>query len=153
MLWMTGSLWGRGWEHVLAVLPWIMVFLPLAILLARRLDVLALGDDVAEGLGERITVLRMLLLAVSIALAGACVSAVGSIGFVGLLVPHIAKRLTGGMHGVLIPVAVMVGVALVMAADCLGRAILPPMEIPAGIVTAMIGAPYFLYLLKRERRR
>jgi ABC-type Fe3+-siderophore transport system permease subunit len=153
LLWMAGSLWGRGWEHVLAVLPWILVFLPLTYLLARHLDVLSLGDDVAEGLGENVTRLRVLLLVTSVALAGACVAVVGSIGFVGLLSPHIARRLAGGKHGSLLPAAALIGALLMVLADSLGRAILPPMEVPAGIVTAVIGAPYFLYLLGREKRK
>lgn len=153
LLWMAGSLWGRGWEHVLAVLPWILVFLPLTYLLARHLDVLSLGDDVAEGLGENVTRLRLLLLVTSVALAGACVAVVGSIGFVGLLSPHIARRLAGGKHGIQLPAAALIGALLMVLADSLGRAILPPMEVPVGIVTAVIGAPYFLYLLGREKRK
>ncbi|WP_409175402.1 FecCD family ABC transporter permease [Brevibacillus fortis] len=153
LLWMAGSLWGRGWEHVWAVLPWILVFLPIAFLLAYRLDVLSLGDDVAEGLGEDVTRLRVVLLVTSVALAGACVAVVGSIGFVGLLSPHIARRLVGGRHALLLPVAALLGATLMVAADGLGRWLLPPMEVPVGIVTAVIGAPYFLYLIGREKRR
>jgi ABC-type Fe3+-siderophore transport system permease subunit len=115
--------------------------------------VLSLGDDVAEGLGENVTRLRVLLLVTSVALAGACVAVVGSIGFVGLLSPHIARRLAGGKHGSLLPAAALIGALLMVLADSLGRAILPPMEVPAGIVTAVIGAPYFLYLLGREKRK
>lgn len=153
LLWMAGSLWGRGWEHVWAVLPWIVFFLPVTLLLAHRLDVLSLGDDVAEGLGENVTGLRVLLLLTSVALAGACVAVVGSIGFVGLLSPHIARRLVGGKHAILLPVAALIGAVLLVAADGFGRWLLPPMEVPVGIVTAVIGAPYFLYLIGREKRR
>lgn len=153
LLWMAGSLWGRGWEHVMAVLPWLVIFLPLTLLLSRKLDVLSLGDDVAEGLGEQVDRLRVLLLITSVALAGACVAAVGSIGFVGLLSPHIARRLVGGQHGLLTPVSAFIGAVLIVVADSIGRGILPPMEVPVGIVTAIIGAPYFLYLIARERKK
>jgi len=153
LLWMAGSLWGRGWEHMWAVLPWLSVFLPLTLLASRRLDVLSLGDDIAEGLGERVDRLRVLLLIASVALAGACVAAVGSIGFVGMLSPHIARKLVGGQHAILTPVAACIGALLIVIADSIGRGLLPPMEVPVGIVTAIIGAPYFLYLLARERKK
>lgn len=114
---------------------------------------LSLGDDVAEGLGENVARLRVLLLITSVALAGACVAAVGSIGFVGLLSPHITRRLVGGQHSLLTPVAAFIGALLIVVADSIGRGILPPMEVPVGIVTAIIGAPYFLYLISRERKK
>ncbi|WP_335868943.1 FecCD family ABC transporter permease [Bacillus sp. 2205SS5-2] len=152
LTWLTGSLWGRGWDEVIGILPWIIVLLPITVILAIKLDILNLGDDVAEGLGENIGYTRLLMLALSVALAGASVATVGSIGFVGLVAPHIGRQLVGAKHKHLLPVSALIGILLVLFADGLGRGLLPPIEIPAGVFTAVIGAPYFLYLLRRESK-
>ncbi|MBD8498043.1 FecCD family ABC transporter permease [Paenibacillus arenosi] len=152
LIWLTGSVWGRGWDDVMTVLPWLLLLIPLAFTTARKLDVLSLGDEMAAGLGEHVQRLRLMLVAIAVALAGASVAVVGSIGFVGLIAPHIARQLVGAKHDVLLPVSALIGAILVMSADTLGRAILPPVELPAGLITAAIGAPYFLYLLRRQRR-
>ncbi|MFD1737864.1 FecCD family ABC transporter permease [Bacillus salitolerans] len=152
LIWLTGSLWSRGWEHIYGVLPWIIILLPLTIVLAIKLDILNLGDDVAQGLGESVPRIRFMMLMVAVALAAACVAAVGSIGFVGLIAPHMARKLIGVKHKYLIPMAAMMGALLVIVADSIGRGLIPPKEIPVGIVIAVIGAPYFLYLLRKERK-
>ncbi|MUK88235.1 iron chelate uptake ABC transporter family permease subunit [Ornithinibacillus sp. L9] len=151
LIWLTGSLWSSSWEHIIGTLPWIIVLLPLTIFLAIKLDILNLGDDVAQGLGENVTRVRLLMLTIAVALAAACVAAVGSIGFVGLIAPHMARRLVGIKHKYLLPVSALIGSLLVVVADSIGRGLIPPKEIPVGIVIAVIGAPYFLYLLRRER--
>lgn len=150
-VWLTGSVFGRKWEHVYALGAWLLICLPLALLLARSLNLLNLGDDPAKGLGLRVERQRGLLLIVSVALAAGAVAVSGTIGFVGLVAPHIARRLVGPSHEGLIPVSAMLGGALVMLADLIGRAAVAPSELPVGIVTAMIGAPYFMYLLYRSR--
>ncbi|MEI5905882.1 iron chelate uptake ABC transporter family permease subunit [Bacillus spongiae] len=152
MVWLTGSLWGRGWDEVVGILPWIIVLLPLTIVLAIKLDILSLGGDIAEGLGENVRKIRFLMFALSVALAGACVAIVGSIGFVGLISAHIARQLVGAKHKYLLPASALIGILLVLISDDLGRGVRPPAEIPAGIMTALIGAPYFLYLLMRESK-
>ncbi|UHA75970.1 iron chelate uptake ABC transporter family permease subunit [Paenibacillus sp. 481] len=152
LIWLTGSVWGRGWDEVLGVLPWLLLLIPLALAFAGKIDVLVLGDDVAAGLGENVKRLRLLLVALAVALAGVSVAVVGAIGFIGLIAPHMARRLVGAKHGILMPVAGLIGAILVLTADTLGRAIIPPVEFPAGLITAAIGAPYFLYLLRRERK-
>lgn len=148
LVWLTGSLWGKDWTDVWILLPWIITVTPVALMLARKLDVLALGDDVAEGLGEPVKKARILLLILAVLLAGASVSVVGTLGFVGLIAPHIARQLVGNRHIHLLPVSALVGTLLLMIADNLGRGLFPPTEVPAGIFTAIIGAPYFLFLLK-----
>jgi ABC-type Fe3+-siderophore transport system permease subunit len=153
LIWLTGSLWGRGWEQVMGLVPWFIVLFPLVFILAAKLDVLNLGDDVAEGLGENVKRVRYLLLAVAVSLAGVCVAVVGSIGFVGLIAPHMARRLIGARHRLMLPVSASFGAMLILISDGLGRGLVPPIEIPAGIITAVIGAPYFLYLLQQERRQ
>lgn len=149
LIWLTGSLWGKDWGDVWLLLPWIIVLFPVSILLASKLDVLTLGDDVAEGIGESVRRARLILLIVAVFLAGTSVAVVGTIGFIGLIAPHIARQLVGSKHHYLLPASALVGMCLLLLADGLGRGVLPPTEIPAGIFTAVIGAPYFLFLLRR----
>jgi len=147
--WLAGSIWGSNWKFVLSLLPWIIVLIPFVFSKARVLNVLNLGDLTATGLGASIEKERRILLAAAVGLAGASVSVSGGIGFVGLIGPHLARQLVGSKHQILIPVAALTGGLLVLIADTIGRWILQPSEIPAGIVVAVIGAPYFLYLLSR----
>ena len=147
LIWLTGSLFGRTMDTVVMALPWVVVLVPVVLLLARRLDVLGLGDDMAMGLGEPVESTRRLLLLLAVALASVCVAVSGTVGFVGLIAPHIARRLVGGRHLVSLAAASMIGVLLMLVADTVGRGVDPPLEVPAGVVTAVIGGPYFLYLL------
>ncbi|MEK5068762.1 iron ABC transporter permease [Sporosarcina sp. FSL K6-1508] len=147
--WLAGSIWGSNWKFVLSLLPWIILLIPFAFSKARVLNVLNLGDLTATGLGASIEKERRVLLAAAVGLAGASVSVSGGIGFVGLIGPHLARQLVGSRHQFLIPAAAMTGGLLVLIADTIGRWLLQPSEIPAGIVVAVIGAPYFLYLLSR----
>ncbi|WP_203248035.1 FecCD family ABC transporter permease [Sporosarcina beigongshangi] len=147
--WLAGSIWGSNWKFVLALLPWIVVLMPFVFSKARVLNVLNLGDLTATGLGASIEKERRVLLAAAVGLAGASVSVSGGIGFVGLIGPHLARQLVGARHQFLLPTAALTGGLLVLIADTMGRWILQPSEIPAGIVVAVIGSPYFLYLLSR----
>ncbi|MFZ5815219.1 MAG: FecCD family ABC transporter permease [Bacillota bacterium] len=151
MVWMTGSVYARSWEHLRPLLPWLLLFLPLAFAMARHLDALQLGDEVARGLGSRVEANRGVLLLTSVALAGAAVATAGAIGFVGLMAPHISRRLVGPTAAGLLPTAALVGGLLVVFADMLGRVVFAPIEIPAGVITALVGAPYFIYLLYQTR--
>jgi len=150
LLWLAGSLWGRTWEHVLMLLPWIAVLVPTILFMSRHMDLLNLGDDIAEGLGIPVTKTRVILLGIAVCLTGASVAVSGTIGFVGLVAPHMARRIVGSLHRQLLPISAMLGALLVMTADMIGRVVIVPREIPVGIVTAIIGAPYFLYLLRRS---
>lgn len=152
-VWLTGSVYGRGWEHVTSLGAWLVVLLPLAFLLARQLNTLNLGDDTAKGLGLRVERGRVVLLVISVALAAVAVAVSGTIGFVGLVAPHVTRRLVGPAHEGLLPVSALFGGALVVLADLVGRMVIAPSELPVGLVTAMIGAPYFVYLLYRSRGR
>ncbi|KUP30816.1 Fe(3+)-citrate ABC transporter permease YfmE [Bacillus halotolerans] len=153
LIWLTGSLWGRNWEEVKLLAPWLLVLLPIVCILIPKLDLMSLGDELAQGLGENANRLRFILIFTAVALAGSCVAVVGSIGFIGLLAPHIARRLAGEKAKYLLPASALIGAIILLIADTLGRGIMPPVEIPAGILTAVIGAPYFLYLLKFEARK
>ncbi|BBI32961.1 FecCD family ABC transporter permease [Cohnella abietis] len=149
--WMAGSIWGTSWKFVLALLPWILILVPFVILKARALNVLSLGDHLAKGLGASVEKERLILLAAAVGLAASCVAVSGGIGFVGLIGPHLGRRLVGPKHQMLLPVSALTGALLVITADTLGRWILQPSEIPTGIVVAVIGAPYFLYLLAKAK--
>jgi iron complex transport system permease protein len=150
LVWLSGSVYGRTWEHLWPLLPWLVVFLPMAMLLARDLDALNLGDGLAQGLGNRVEWSRGLLLLCTVALAGASVATAGTIGFVGLMAPHLGRQLVGPSYTGLIPVAALAGACIVELADLLGRLAFAPIELPCGVITAVIGAPYFLWLLYRS---
>jgi iron complex transport system permease protein len=148
MVWLVGSVYGRSWEQLGPLVGWMAIFGPLACLLGRELDVLALGDDLAGSLGSRVERGRGLLLLCAVALAAAAVATAGAISFVGLMAPHVARRWVGAAHGGLMPVAALVGACTVVAADAVSRMFFAAVELPCGIVTAAIGAPYFLWLLR-----
>lgn len=150
-VWLAGSIWGSSWKFVLALLPWILVLLPFVMYKAQVMNVLNLGESMATGLGASVTREQLKLLAAAVGLAASCVAVSGGIGFVGLIAPHLGRRLVGAKHQMLLPVTAMIGALLVITADTLSRSILQPSEIPTGIVVAVIGAPYFLYLLSRTR--
>ncbi len=150
-VWLTGSVYGRNWEHVKTLGIWLLILLPIAFVCARNLNTLHLGDEVAKGLGLRVERGRVFLLVLSVALAAAGVAAAGTIAFVGLVAPHVTRRLVGPSHEGMLPVTALFGGALLVIADLIGRWVIAPSELPIGIVTAIIGAPYFLYLLYRTR--
>lgn len=149
--WLAGSVWGRDWIHVGALLPWIALMLPLVLLRSRTLDVLSLGDETAAGVGSAVTRNRLLLMAAAVAMSCASVSMVGGIGFIGLVAPHIAKRLAGPLHRHSLPLAALSGMLILVTADTIGRSIFAPNAIPAGVVVAVIGAPLFFYLLLKRK--
>ena len=147
LIWLTGSLWGRTWDHVaISWLP-LLGLSALALLFSYRLDLLALGEGTATGLGLNVPRQRIVLLVVATLLASVSVAVVGVMGFIGLMAPHIARRLVGAAHRLMLPVAALVGMLLVVLADGIGRAIAPPIEVSAGILAALIGAPFFVYIM------
>ena len=151
MVWLTGSLNGRGWDQI-RPLGWALVVLvPLALVLGRHLRQLDLGDDAARGLGTRVDGVRSGLLLIAVALSALAVSCAGPIAFVALVAPQIARRLVRGTGAALVSSAV-VGAALLATSDLIARRLFAPTELPAGIVTAVIGAPYLLWLLARANR-
>lgn len=153
LMWLAGSVYGRSWPELGALLPWLVLFLPLSLVLARDLDTLNLGDSLAQGLGSRVEWTRGLLLLCSVALAGASVATAGNVGFVGLMAPHLGRQLVGPSHAGLIPVAALTGACIVEVAEIVGRLAFAPIELPCGLMTAVIGAPYFLWLLYRTRNQ
>lgn len=151
MLWLTGSLWGRSWAYVNIVLPWLLVLLPLPFIFCRDLDTLGLGENKAATLGVSVNKTQILVLVLAVALSTTAVAICGPIAFLGLVAPHLARKLVGGRHRTLLPAAMLIGTLLLQISDILARVIDPPTELPAGILTAIIGAPYFFYLLMRTK--
>lgn len=150
-IWLTGSIYGSDWDDVSAFLPWMAVLLPLALASGRTIDLQEFGDTLATGLGLAVQRNRLLLLFLSVALAGSAVAYAGAIGFVGLIAPHIARKLVTRHFTALAPVAAMIGGALVVAADLIGRTLFDPLDLPAGVFVSAVGAPFFIYLLFRQR--
>jgi iron complex transport system permease protein len=152
-IWITGTVYGSTWRNVGALLPWITILVIIAFVYARNVNIQELGDEVATGLGGRVQKQRFILLMISTGLVGGAVAFAGGIGFVGLMAPHMARRLVGSAFGALLPVSALLGGILVMLADLVGRTLFSPLEIPAGVFTASIGAPYFIYLLFKTRNQ
>ncbi len=150
-IWLTGSIYGATWTDIRTILPVIVIVVPLAMWFARGLNAQEFGDDLATGLGVRVQWHRSALLLCSVFLAGIAVSVAGTIGFVGLIAPHIARKLVGRMFGSMLLVSGFVGALLVCVADLIARTAFLPLDVPAGVFTAGIGAPFFLYLLFKNR--
>jgi iron complex transport system permease protein len=148
---LAGGLYGSEWADFRSMTPYVVPALAAAYLLSDRLNVLALGDEVAASLGVLTDRTRLLVLAVVGVLAGAAVSVAGIVSFVGLVCPHLARFVVGSDNRYLIPTAALAGALLVGAADLAARLVLRPAEIPMGIITAAIGAPFLLYLLRFHR--
>lgn len=148
--WMAGRIWGDDWTFVLSLLPWILLLVPYTMFKANVLNTLNLHENVSVGVGVNVGKERIILIMIAVALASASVAVSGGIAFVGLMSPHIARSLVGPRHQAFLPVAALIGAILLLAADTIGRVILDPSGIPAGIIVTIIGAPYFMYLLARK---
>ncbi len=151
LVWLAGSIYGRSWEQLNVFAPWLIGFGILSLLMSRELNALQLGDEVARSLGSRLELQRGLLLLSTVALSGSAVATAGNLRFVGLMAPHLGRQMVGPSHEGLLPVAALTGGFTVVVADLLGRLLFAPIELPCGIITAIVGAPYFLYLLIRDR--
>jgi iron complex transport system permease protein len=150
-IWLTGTVYGSNWKNVAILAPWTFILVAITLISARKLNVQELGDELAIGLGSQVQRQRLFLLLLCTALIGGAVAFAGAIGFVGLMAPHIARRLVGSAFGALLPVSALIGALLVLVADLIGRIAFSPLEVPAGVFTAAIGAPYFIYLLYKSR--
>jgi len=149
--WLVGGVNYAEWTDVQRAVPWMTVGLLLSGFLAARLNVLALGDDVARGLGQNVGLTRFLGCVAVVLLAGAAVGVAGPVAFLGLITPHIVRRLVGHNHFVLRPVSLVLGAALFIYADIGSRYLAAGVETPSGVVTALVGAPLFIYLARREK--
>ncbi|MDQ0942586.1 iron ABC transporter permease [Streptomyces sp. V1I1] len=148
--WQVGSVAGRDAEVVGQIWPFLMVGVVLVASVARGLDALALGEDVAKGLGQKVATVRIVGGVGATVLTGAGVAAAGPIAFIGLAVPHIARAIVGGDHRWVLPMAALIGPVMLLVSDVIGRVIFPPSEIPAGVMTALIGVPFLVTLVRRK---
>ncbi|MDA3979429.1 Fe(3+) dicitrate ABC transporter permease subunit FecD [Gallibacterium sp. AGMB14963] len=152
MLWLTGSLWGRSWDFIYIALPWLLILLPASLLLGKYLNILSLGEEKANNLGVNVQHIQLITLFIAVAISATAVAVCGPIAFLGLIAPHMARKLFGGYHHILIPASILIGAILLQLADIIARTLAPPIELPAGILTAIIGAPYFFLLLIRKNK-
>lgn len=153
LAWLMGGFGGRGWGHLEVAAPFILIGYLLAHLRTRELNLLLLSEDEAWSLGVHVARARTLLVTAATLMTAAAAAAAGLIGFVGLIVPHLVRRLVGSDHRVLLPASALCGASLVVLADLAARTVVPPMEIPVGVVTALLGVPFFLWLLFRGEHR
>ena len=150
LLWMVGGLSARSWPQVEVLFPYAMIGLFLACLGAKRLTILSLGDETAKGLGLKVEQTRFMMTAVAALLAAGAVSIAGLIGFVGLVIPHMLRLIIGNDYAYLLPGSALLGAFVLVVSDTVGRVLMSPIEIPVGIIMAFFGAPFFLYLLRRD---
>lgn len=149
LVWLVGSVTGRGTEQLLNVLPYMGIGMVLALLLAGQLNVLAMGETVAQGLGQRTGLIKALAAAAVILLAGGSVAVAGPIAFVGIIIPHIIRHFVGADHRWILPYCALTGAILLVSADIGSRYIAMPKEIPVGVMTAILGVPFFVYIARR----
>jgi len=150
LMWMVGGFSARSWSHVEILYPYTIAGVLLTFFSARQLNILQLGDEVAKGLGLRVHLTRTFFTATAALLAASAVCVAGLLGFVGLIIPHTARLLIGSDYRFLLPATAFLGAAVVIFSDTCARIIFAPIELPVGILMAMLGAPFFLYLLRRE---
>lgn len=153
LTWLSGSTYGRTLQQVVPVAVVLLLVAPVLVRARRDLDLLALDDDTPQVLGIRLMPRRLILLVVSALLTASAVSAVGVIAFVGLVAPHMARALVGSSHARVLPMAALIGAVVVLVADTIGRTVIAPAQLPAGLLTALLGTPYFVWLLSRSRSR
>ncbi|UOQ83378.1 FecCD family ABC transporter permease [Gracilibacillus salinarum] len=152
-MWMTGSIWSANWQKIVSIIPWFVIILPFILIRASHLDLFYLGEDTAKNVGLSTEWEKSIWLLASIGLISACVSVSGSIGFIGLLAPHIARRLIGLYHKMVIVISGLIGMVLVTLSDFIAKSIFSPVELPVGVVISIVGIPYFIYLLRRKSTR
>jgi iron complex transport system permease protein len=151
--WLAGSVAGRDLELLVQVAPYLLVGLALALALGRQITTLALGDDVAKGLGQRTGWVKGLAAVAAVLLAGGAVAVAGPIGFVGLVIPHAVRSLVGVDYRWILPYAALIGAVFLVVSDVAARLVLRPIELPVGIMTALIGGPFFVYLVRWRVKR
>ncbi|MBT9153625.1 MAG: putative siderophore transport system permease protein YfiZ [Firmicutes bacterium] len=149
LMWLNGSIAGRSWHHVRLLAPYTAVALVVAMLCIKPANLLQLGDDAARNLGLNVNVARTVLSFIAAFLAGISVSTVGLIGFIGLIIPHVCRLLIGSDYKFMLPLSALLGSLLLITADAAARTVFRPVELPVGIIMAVVGGPFFLYLLRK----
>lgn len=151
VFWLLGGFSGRGWDYVLMFMPYALVGSGIAFLYARELNGMLIGEEQAQHLGIDVERVKLFLLFAAALLIGSCVSVSGLIGFVGLIIPHIVRLIIGPDHRLLLPMVALTGAIFMVSADIAARTIIAPEELPVGVVTALVGGPFFIYLLRRQK--
>lgn len=151
LVWTSGSLWGSGWSYAKVIIPIVAIMFALVLLNHKKLDVLNLSDELAISLGLNIEKERKKFLSYAVILAGTATAFAGNIGFIGLIAPHIARKLVGSYHKNYITISAMISVIIVLIADSVSRNLFSPIEIPVGITVSIFGVPYFIYLMMKEK--
>ena len=151
LVWTSGSLWGSGWSYAKVIIPIVLFMFILVLLNYKKLDVLNLSDEVALSLGLNLENERKKFLSYAVILAGTATAFAGNIGFLGLISPHIAKKLVGPYHKNFISISAIISVIIILLADAVSRNLFSPIEIPVGITVSIFGVPYFIYLMMKEK--
>lgn len=151
-IWLTGTIYGSSWEHVWVLLPWTVILCAVVYFQTQTMNAQLLGDELAISIGLAVQRHRLLLVLLSVGFAGSAVAIGGVIGFVGLIAPHMARRLVGPVMHRVLPISALIGAVVVSTADLIGRTLFLPFDIPVGVFTSTVGAPFFIYLLYRSRR-
>lgn len=149
LYWLAGSVEGRKLEYLFVVLPYLAIGWVMALWIAKHMNILIMGDDMARGLGQKVVLIKILCITIIVLLAGGSVAVAGPIGFIGLVVPHISRTLVGPDYRWLIPYCAVLGGVLLLVADIAARYVIMPEEVPVGAMTALIGAPFFIYIARR----
>ncbi|MBD2845494.1 iron ABC transporter permease [Paenibacillus sp. IB182496] len=149
LFWLAGSVSGRPLDNLVVLLPFLLAALAIALVMGRAINLLATGEEIARGLGQNTLLVKAVLGVLIVVLAGGAVAVVGAVGFVGLVVPHLARALTGNDYRWLVPYAAVLGAALLLLADVAARLVLMPQEVPIGVMTALIGVPFFVYYARK----
>ena len=150
LIWTSGSLWGSGWSYVKVIIPIVTLLFVIVLMNYKRLDVLNLSDETAISLGLNIEKERKKFLSYAVILAGTATAFAGNIGFLGLISPHIARKLVGPYHKHFVSISAMISVVIILLADAVSRNLFSPIEIPVGITVSIFGVPYFIYLMMKE---
>lgn len=151
LTWISGSLWGSSWKYFFLILPIVIVMVGISVYKSRVLDMLDLGDELATGLGIAVEKERRIFFAIAVILSAAATSIAGNIAFLGLIAPQIAKRIVGPIHRRQIPAAALISACIIVVADIVSKNMFSPIELPVGISISIIGVPYFVYLMLREK--
>ncbi|MBE6023828.1 MAG: iron ABC transporter permease [Cellulosilyticum sp.] len=151
LVWTSGSLWGSGWSYVKVIVPIVMILYILVMMNYKKLDVLNLSDETAISLGLNLERERKKFLSLAVVLAGSATAFAGNIAFLGLISPHIARRLVGPYHKYYVGISAMISVVIILVADAVSRNLFSPIEIPVGITVSIFGVPYFIYLMMKEK--
>ena len=151
LIWTSGSLWGSGWSYVKVIAPIVIVMFALVLINNKKLDVLNLSDEIAISLGINLQKERRKFLTFAVILAATATAFAGNIGFLGLIAPHIAKKLVGSYHKNFVVISAMISVVIMIIADIVSKNLFSPIEIPVGIIVSIFGVPYFIYLMMKEK--